>query len=504
MVDPQYVTSSGSTIAVDVASGTASSYTAIPMVPPQETPKNKFGLGETIFVIDGGKTYKSYNEFAKKLNVKNWKSDVTPNHNEMGMVLNCGWCDQNKCFIYLIGFKDGVEVLIGEQGISSKIKPPPEVKMEEQVFKIGEKVIILNGGHIYYSDKKLAEHLKLTRFKLEYNPSNIIGIITQIGKHYDTNSNRWIYVVEAKREGVTVELLILRGGLIKTNDLYENLPYRVGQKVKVKEQLEQSLFNAVGINDEILNTRGKEFQIAEIIPNLNYTLNTDRNFLMHHGWLEPVGKILKKDEPMSVVWPETKSLKDLIEHKKRKGNKYPQKTYPLVDKVYKSPYGDSIPKVLISNKLYKELNNVFTMFMNYWGYSMEASHYNSLPVCFLLGKKDEIVSKAVAFQKGKFIRIMSGCGQMPTLNPEEIAINTAKLAEKGYIPCGIARVGSFDVNQEYQRGDSMSQIQQFGPGFFILSFGRTGIKIQSPRNYDIVTNSYEVVKGKGGYALDLK
>lgn len=97
------------------------------------------------------------------------------------------------------------------------------------------------------------------------------------------------------------------------------------------------------------------------------------------------------------------------------------------------------------------------------------------PVCFLLGKnKNDILTQIVRLYKAS--GDYDECKNMVTINTSTIAKASIKIYKEHAVPCGIARVGNFDLHSESMRGSSLSEVGAMGG--FILSMTKNGIAIE--------------------------
>ena len=124
------------------------------------------------------------------------------------------------------------------------------------------------------------------------------------------------------------------------------------------------------------------------------------------------------------------------------------------------------------------------------------------PYCYLLGKKRKKINSMIYLEN----KLLRGCSQMPTIDGSELLNKGNILLKNNVIPCGLARIGSFN-RDSYSRGSSLIDLGTDFPGFFILSHniinGKTKIELWNPYLLEIENIKFKVermpnvIKNKG-------
>ena len=124
---------------------------------PKPKPKPKYKLGDTVEVIDAGKTYSTFEEMAKKLGVTGaWRKGERPHRGWTYAVVGSEWHDDR--YVYAIMGFSGYVYLIGEDGLDITTLTIEEVMTMSEVigtavmdrdfasFKKGETLEVLKEG----------------------------------------------------------------------------------------------------------------------------------------------------------------------------------------------------------------------------------------------------------------------------------------------------------------------------------------------------------------------
>ncbi len=113
-------------------------------------------------------------------------------------------------------------------------------------------------------------------------------------------------------------------------------------------------------------------------------------------------------------------------------------------------------------------------------------HY---PVCYLLGKdKKEVISDMIEMKRepGR-----DACEEMIPISGTELSRAILALVKKRLTPCGVARVGQFNLGTDpVYRGHSLEQLGKLNQAF-VLSFSSRGVRIDSYNPKDEETTLYE-------------
>lgn len=113
------------------------------------------------------------------------------------------------------------------------------------------------------------------------------------------------------------------------------------------------------------------------------------------------------------------------------------------------------------------------------------------PVCFLLGKNSKNV-----IVKAERLTGWGGCSNMAGLSQKELIDTSLRMYKSRVIPCGICRVGLFDIDDGDERGDSLDEVSSMGPKAFIVSFTFAGKRVErvSSQYGKLKQYGYKVVK----------
>lgn len=112
------------------------------------------------------------------------------------------------------------------------------------------------------------------------------------------------------------------------------------------------------------------------------------------------------------------------------------------------------------------------------------------PHCFMLGKnKKGIVAEALTVRNVPG----DGCNEMPYLQVSSLAQRMIDIYKKEAIPCGLARVGSFKLENSKLFGDRGYSLLEVNG--FIISMTKEGAKVEKSicRTRDIEDLCYAVV-----------
>jgi len=121
------------------------------------------------------------------------------------------------------------------------------------------------------------------------------------------------------------------------------------------------------------------------------------------------------------------------------------------------------------------------------------NHFDSSrPVCYMLGKNNKGV--IVDFVNLRPVE-GDGCGNMPYISGTVMANAIVKLCQKGFVSCGIARVGDFNLGETSERGNSLYEISKMSGGNgIIISYSKEGVKIERKMKRGIKEYVYNVVE----------
>jgi hypothetical protein len=86
------------------------------------------------------------------------------------------------------------------------------------------------------------------------------------------------------------------------------------------------------------------------------------------------------------------------------------------------------------------------------------------------------------------------CKNMPTISGTSMANAMIKLCQRALVPCGIARVGDFDLGGD-GRGDSLQEIRNMSGGRgIIISYSKKGVRVERLMKSGIKEYVYNVVE----------
>ncbi len=122
---------------------------------------------------------------------------------------------------------------------------------------------------------------------------------------------------------------------------------------------------------------------------------------------------------------------------------------------------------------------------------------DSYPYCYLLGKnKGGIFTEMVRLKRAGYNEgVGDNCYRMINISPSVIALASVEIYKEQAIPCGIARVGEFRLDQSFgDRGGSLNEVGKMGG--FILSMVKDGIKIEQYIKGIVKTLEYAIVKNE--------
>lgn len=148
------------------------------------------------------------------------------------------------------------------------------------------------------------------------------------------------------------------------------------------------------------------------------------------------------------------------------------------------------PLIEISAPAFNVLSRALKSFHKKYGSNSEDSH--NYPYCFLLGKnKNGILTKATRLKRAGNMD-HDACNKMANIAASIIAKASIKIYKEHAIPCGIARVGSFRLDQRFgTRGHSLEEVGAMGG--FILSMTKEGIKVEQSISGKAPTYRYKIV-----------
>lgn len=90
------------------------------------------------------------------------------------------------------------------------------------------------------------------------------------------------------------------------------------------------------------------------------------------------------------------------------------------------------------------------------------------PWQYILGKDENGEIKDMLRLEPRF---KDGCQNMTSIHGGIMAKAMQELIKRGCTICGIARVGLFDVKNDFERGVSLQQLQRSAPDMYVFSFG---------------------------------
>lgn len=396
---------------------------------------------------------------------------------------------------------------------AEELKDIPAIVMPPALFKKGQKVMIFDTGKIFKEWEIMAKALGADNWQIGNTANkNTICKILNVGLHLDQPRKGHVYLLQMESYP-NRQILCLETGLDGSEEAVNWKRLCIGQKVIIKNSFKTPKFYDPSYSGTMTGMKGQSFLISQQLTDKRcYKLSGDtEENVWSHEWLEPVKPILRKDR---AVKGDTFFIKSPIKRLYyipwirmecrrnsggRQGCKTPNLPYTFTSEI------KGKKEIKIEENLFRELRAVHQEYSNFWGWRTDnSSQSQPLPLAFILGEKNGVVVTALpVFNDFKSPR---GCGQMVTIEERDFTNLTAEIIKMKCSPCGIARLGGFNVYDDSARGDSLSQLRRY-KDFFILSIGRNGMLIQS-QNKDGYTepHSFEVVKlkdmKKGGITKD--
>ena len=413
----------------------------------------------------------------------------------LGCVGNCVHSEGEHlglCVVCAGNYKEE-DVILHPVPSAKELKDIPALVMPPAKYKKGEKVCIISANEINREFLAQAKALGTDKWAIGNNASNLsIGVILASGLNVDRPRKGHIYLLRME-EYPNREILINEKGISNEKKYVNFKLMHVGQLVRIKSGFPKPIGHDPSYSSEMSKKVGQIFRITQKMTDRRcYTLNDGTGGTYSHDWLEQLRPFLKKDNP---VKEKQLKIRDTVKRmayecwirQTWRGGVNLTKTRvepALIDNGYPGKEN------LIDIELFNELNFIHKDIVNYWGAPNSGATGNIIPPTFILGQRNGVACIALPV----FHNFMApgGCGQMSRINSEEFSTLCADLVAKKYTPCGVARLGTFNINDNSSRGESLSELRKY-KDFYILSIGRNGMCLET---YSSGKLNYRVINRK--------